>query len=276
METTFNKFLKELQKKFKSGDGMIFDVLANVFSMRIIGNKTHGDLAEIALTEYINQFVDGYVAKHTGKEKFRAKEFEEDIRVRDEKTKEEIPVSIKTYGSGPLQLSTNKACSMFLHLQKEVGEKTISDRTKIQKILGNEVFSDFSSVNVLPLIYNERTLSFKVIVFDLQKAYGSVKKIEFFPPRKYGETKQTFPIYKFFGDKDQYIFEVRYGDAKANALQRGMWTHTENAAPFFDEFLSGTYKLNEPLIMLISKILVSKKPKHEEVLKLFPKSKEYK
>lgn len=276
METTFNKFLKELQKSFESGDGMIFDVLANVFSMRIIGNKTHGDLAEIALTEYINQFVDGYVAKHTGKEKFRAKEFEEDVRVRDEKTKEEIPVSIKTYGSGPLQLSTNKDCSMFLYLQREVGEKIISDKAKIQKILGNEVFFDFGSVNVLPLIYNEKTLSFKITVFDLQKAYSSVKKIEFFPPRKYGETKQTFPIYKFFGDKDQYIFEVRYGDAKANALQRGMWTHTENAGPFFDEFLSGTYKLNEPLITLISKILVSKKPKHEEVLKLFPKSKEYK
>ena len=70
METAFDRFLRQLQKSFKSGDGMIFDVLANVFSMRIIGNKTHGDLAEIALTEYINQFVDGYVAKHTGKEKF--------------------------------------------------------------------------------------------------------------------------------------------------------------------------------------------------------------
>jgi len=26
---------------------MIFSVLGNVFSMRIIGNKTHGDLAEL-------------------------------------------------------------------------------------------------------------------------------------------------------------------------------------------------------------------------------------
>ena len=165
---------------------------------------------------------------------------------------------------------------MFSHLQKEVGEKVISDQARIKRILENAVFSDFSSVNVLPLIYNERTLSFKIVVFDLQKAYNSVKRIEFLPPRKYGVTKQTFPIYKFFGDNDQYIFEVRYGDAKANALQRGMWTHTENAAPFFNEFLRGTYELNEPLITLISKILVSKKQKHEEVLKLFPKSKAYK
>ena len=106
--SSFDKFLTKFVESFSSKDPMIFSVLGNVFSMRIIGNKTHGDLAEIALTEYINQFVRGYSAKHTGKEKFRAKEFEEDIRITETSTKEEIPVSIKTYGFGPLQLSTNK------------------------------------------------------------------------------------------------------------------------------------------------------------------------
>lgn len=77
--TSFDQFLSKLEQSFKGKDPMIYKVLANVFSMRIIGNKTHGDLAEIALTEYINQFVDGFSARHTGKEKFRAKEFEEDI-----------------------------------------------------------------------------------------------------------------------------------------------------------------------------------------------------
>lgn len=114
----FNKFLTKFVKSFSGKDPIIFSVLGNVFSMRIIGNKTHGDLAEIALTEYINQFVHGFTAKHTGKEKFRAKEFEEDIRITETKTKEEIPVSIKTYGFGPLQLSTNKDGSMFSLLQK--------------------------------------------------------------------------------------------------------------------------------------------------------------
>src|SRR3989344_3864064 len=196
---------------------MIFSVLGNVFSMRIIGNKTHGDLAEIALTEYINRFVDGFTAKHTGKEKFRAKEFEEDIRITEASTKEEIPISIKTYGFGPLQLSTNKDVSMFSLLQKE---------------------------------------------------YSSVKKVKFLPPRKIGR-KKTFPIYKFFDGKGNYIFEVRYGDAKANALQRGMWTHTENAEPFFKELLAGGYKINEPLITLIAKILVSRKDTHEKILQYF-------
>ena len=275
MKTSFDKFLDSFVKSFDGKDSLIFTVLANVFSMRVIGNKTHGDLAEIALTEYINQFVDGYVAKHTGKEKFRAKEFEEDIRVKEKVTGDETPVSIKTYGAGPLQLSTNKDSSMFSYLQEEVGKKNITDLSTIRKILSNSSFFDFGEVNVLPLIYNERAMSFSIAVFDLQKAYKSVKKIRFFPPRKFGKAKKTFPIYKFFGDKDQYVFEVRYGDVKANALQRGMWTHTENAKPFFRELLSGTYKINEPLITLVSKILVATRGKHEEVLNLFAESKKY-
>jgi hypothetical protein len=91
--SSFDKFLEKFVKSFSGKDPMIFSVLGNVFSMRIIGNKTHGDLAEIALTEYINQFVEGFTTKHTGKEKFRAKEFEEDIKITETATKNEIPVT---------------------------------------------------------------------------------------------------------------------------------------------------------------------------------------
>jgi hypothetical protein len=266
--SSFDKFLEKLVESFSGKDPMIFSVLGNVFSMRIIGNKTHGDLAEIALTEYINQFVNGFSAKHTGKEKFRAKEFEEDIRITETATKKEIPVSIKTYGFGPLQLSTNKDGSMFSLLQKEIGKRGTNDIAKIKEILNTKCFEDFGAVNVLPLIYNEKEMKFKIIVFDLQKVYSSVRKIKFLPPRKIGR-KKTFPIYKFFDNKDYYIFEVRYGDTKANALQRGMWTHTENAAPFFKELLVGGYKINEPLITLIAKILVSRKYTHEKILQQF-------
>src|SRR3989344_4171567 len=266
--SSFNKFLTKFVESFSGKNPVIFSVLGNVFSMRIIGNKTHGDLAEIALTEYINQFVDGFTAKHTGKEKFRAKEFEEDIRITKTSTKEEVPISIKTYGFGPLQLSTNKDASMFSLLQKEIGKRWINDVGKIREILNNKCFDDFGPVNALPLIYNEKEMKFEVIVFDLQKAYSSVKKIKFFPPRKIGR-KKTFPIYKFFDSKNNYIFEVRYGDAKANALQRGMWTHPENAEPFFKELLAGGYKINEPLITLIAKILVSRKDTHEKILQYF-------
>lgn len=265
---SFNKFFKNFKKSFSGKNPMIFSVLSNIFSMRIIGNKTHGDLAEIALTEYINQFIEGYTAEHTGKEKFRAKESEEDIKITEISSKEKIPISIKTYGFGPLQLSTNKDSSMFSLLQKEIGKRGTNDVKEIKKILNNKSFKDFSAVNVLPLIYNEKEMSFKIIIFDLQKAYSSVKKIKFLPPRKFGK-KKTFPIYKFFDNKNNYIFEVRYGDAKANALQRGMWTHTEKAELFFEKLLSGDYQINKPLITLIAKILVSRKDIHEKILKYF-------
>lgn len=270
MLSPFEKFLSKFEKSFKENPLVIHTVLANVFSMRVIGNKTHGDLAEIALTEYINQYVDGFSARHTGKEKFRAKESEEDIRVQDSVTEEEVPISIKTYGFGPLQLSTNKDSSMFTCLRQTVGNLNVKNLADVKKILSQNCFANFGGVNVLPLIYNEKEMAFKVIVFELQRAYESVRQIKFLAPRKLGK-KKTFPIYKFFDAKGNYIFEVRYGDAKANALQRGMWTHTENAKSYFKELLSGSYEINEPLINLISKILVSPKEKHEKILKLFPK-----
>jgi len=273
MITPFEKFLEKFKQSFTSNQSMIYVVLANVFSMRIIGNKTHGDLAEIALTEYINQFVGGFSAKHTGKEKFRAKKFEEDIRVKNLETNEEIPISIKTYGSGPLQLSTNKDSSMFTHLRSTVANGEVVSLPEIKKILGNPCFADFKGVNVLPLIYNEKKMLFRVIVFELRRAYTAVRHIKFIAPRKLGK-KKTFPIYKFYDGNSECVFEVRYGDAKANALQRGMWTHTENARKYFTELLTGEYQINELLINLISKILVSPKEKHEEILKLFPASKE--
>jgi hypothetical protein len=38
---------------------LITTTLSNIFTMRLIGNKTHGDLAEIAIAEFINQFMYG-------------------------------------------------------------------------------------------------------------------------------------------------------------------------------------------------------------------------
>lgn len=268
----FEKFLDDFARSFAGKDPVISTVLANVFSMRIIGNKTHGDLAEIALTQYINEHMDGYHAKHTGKETFRAKVYEEDIRVTNDVTKSVIPISIKTYGVGPLQLSTNKTSTMFTYLKRVVGEGSITDGEAIREILSFNAFAEFDSVNVLPLIYDEKKQSFKIQVFDLAKAYSSVHSVKFLPPRKLG-TKMTFPIYKFYGEHGQYIFEVRYGGAGANALQRGMWTHTVNAAPFFRQLLSDTYEVNETLIELLAKMLVASKATHQKLLSELPKSK---
>ena len=51
--------------------------LISVWCLRLIGNKTHGDLAEIAMTEFINQFMYDYRSVHVGKDLYRVKEHEE-------------------------------------------------------------------------------------------------------------------------------------------------------------------------------------------------------
>ena len=39
--------------------------------------------------------------------------------------------------------------------------------------------------------------------------------------------------------RPDYICEVRYGDATANALQRGLWTHTRRSLKYFDSVTNG-------------------------------------
>jgi len=55
---------KEFQKRFRlllsKNRGIVVNTLSNIFTMRLIGNKTHGDLAEIGIAEFINQFMYDY------------------------------------------------------------------------------------------------------------------------------------------------------------------------------------------------------------------------
>jgi len=69
--------------------------LSNIFTMRLIGNKTHGDLAEIAIAEFVNQYMYDFRSTHVGKELYRAKSHEEDITVFNEITNTEFPISLK-------------------------------------------------------------------------------------------------------------------------------------------------------------------------------------
>jgi hypothetical protein len=50
----FTARLKLLASKYPD---LITMTLSNIFTMRLIGNKTHGDLAEIAIAEFINQYM---------------------------------------------------------------------------------------------------------------------------------------------------------------------------------------------------------------------------
>jgi hypothetical protein len=127
---------KDFTRRFKllisKQPDLIITTLSNIFTMRLIGNKTHGDLAEIAIAEFINQYMYDFKSIHVGKDLYRAKTHEEDIKVINDITKIEFPVSLKAYGVGPLQLSTDKNFRMFPRLEQERGE--IRGKDKIRKI----------------------------------------------------------------------------------------------------------------------------------------------
>jgi hypothetical protein len=77
-----------------------------------------------------------------------------------------------------------------------------------------------------------------------------------------------------FLDKDRnYICEVRYGGASANALQRGLWTHTKNALGYFDSITNGwiDYSHNLTLVKLFSLALNSTEQSHTEANKILQK-----
>lgn len=49
---------EDFKKRFKLLAGknqhLVINTLSNIFTMRLIGNKTHGDLTEIGMVEFIN------------------------------------------------------------------------------------------------------------------------------------------------------------------------------------------------------------------------------
>lgn len=229
-EGPFNSLLQSLSQNMGNNTSPVRNMLSNVFSMRIIGNKTHGDLAEIAITSYINEHLDGFQATHVGKEKFRSKSDEEDVQVIAQDGTS-FPISLKAYGHGPLQLSTNKDGSMFELLESRLGEQDTKDINLIESIVTDRAFEDFQEVNVLPLIYDESDMKFNIMIYDVERAYESTSEIRYIGPGTHG---RKHPVYRFYDEQEDYILEVRYGGAGANALQRGMWTKTTWAEKYFD------------------------------------------
>ncbi len=261
-KAVYQDFTKRFSLLIKKHPGLITMTLSNIFTMRLIGNKTHGDLAEIAISEFINQYMYDFKSIHVGKDLYRAKSKEEDITVENEITKEKFPISLKAYGDGPLQLSTDKNFLMY-PLLEGVGD-VIEDKKKIEAIFANEAFSCFSEINVLPLIYDEKKQRCNILVFDAERAKTETTLI-----RKETEgAGRKHPAYRFFDKNGNYICEVRYGNAAANALQRGLWTNTKNATPFFESVTNGwiDYSHNLILVKLFSHALVSSPKGHETAL----------
>jgi hypothetical protein len=230
--------------------------------MRLVGNKTHGDLAEIAIAEFINQYMYDFKSIHVGKDLFRAKQSEEDIQIINEVTKAEFSVSLKAYGDGPLQLSTDKQSLMFSKL-KEAGTN-IEEKQAILGIMSDPVFDNFSNINILPLIYDEKRLRCNILVFDYERAKKQIARIAYTEEGR----GRKHPVYRFYDTEGDYVCEVRYGGATANALQRGLWTNTKNALKYFDSLTGGwiDYSLNPVLVKFFSHALLSTPKAHETAL----------
>lgn len=258
----YKDFTTRLKLLISKQPELITTTLSNIFTMRLIGNKTHGDLAEIAIAEFINQYMYDFRSIHVGKDLYRAKSQEEDIKIINEITNDEFPVSLKAYGDGPLQLSTDKTFAMFPRLEQESGD--IVGAKKIQKILDDPVFAAFHDINVLPLIYDEKAQRCNILVFDYARARNATARIA----REEAGRGRKHPVYRFYDAQGDYICEVRYGNAAANALQRGLWTHTKNGLKFFDSVTNGwiDYSHNLVLVKLFSHALVSTEAGHSTAL----------
>ncbi len=256
-----NNSFKELLNTLSERKDNLIDMCSNVLSMREIGNKTHGDMAEIAVTAFINKFLsEKYTGIHVGKVLYRKKEREEDVLAIENNTKESIPISVKTYGDGYLQLSTDKEFTIFPMLES-YGKNIITDEKEINVIM--DIINSKLDLNILLFIYNEKKLTCNVMIYDFDTIKSKVKKIEKILP---GGSRK-YPIYKFTDNNDNYLFEVRYGGKSANALQRGVWTHTENAISHFTSISNGEikYEIRKNLIELISLLMIST---NDEIIKL--------
>jgi len=262
MNAAYRDFIERFKLLISKRPELITVTLSNIFTMRLIGNKTHGDLAEIAIAEFINQYMYDFRSVHVGKDLYRAKSKEEDIRIINEMTQEVIPISLKAYGDGPLQLSTDKNFRMFPRLQKE--GKEISDPARIRAIFNDDAFSNFGLINVLPLIYDEKAQRCNIMVFDFDKARENTAVIRL---EERGRGRRH-PVYRFYDANETYICEVRYGGPSANALQRGLWTHTRKAVDYFVSLTGGwvAYSHNLVLVELFSHALVSSQQGHESAL----------
>lgn len=258
----YKEFIKRLNLLLSKYPELITTTLSNIFTMRLIGNKTHGDLAEIAIAEFINQYMYDFKSIHVGKDLYRAKQHEEDIKIINQIDNIEFPVSLKAYGDGPLQLSTDKKSLMFQRLEKEGG--VVRSEGKVKAIFEDPAFREFSNINILPLIYDEGQKRCNILVFDSDLAKQSTVTII----KELKGKGRKHPVYRFYDKQRNYICEVRYGGATANALQRGLWTHTKNGLEYFNSVTNGwiSYSHNHVLVQLFSHALVASENGHKSAL----------
>ena len=78
MATTQASAYKDFTDRFRllinKNPALIATTLGNIFTIRLLGSKTHGDLAEIAISEFINQYMleKAYVGQKLRKKTLRS------------------------------------------------------------------------------------------------------------------------------------------------------------------------------------------------------------
>ena len=71
---------------------------------------------------------------------------------------------------------------MFPRLEKE--NRGIIEGDRVQEIMNDPAFSDFSNINVLPLIYDEKSKRCNILVFDYARARSATTQIRYVGERK--------------------------------------------------------------------------------------------
>ncbi len=256
----FMDFFAELKENFRRNPKSVifFD---NIFSFREFGNKTHGDMAEVLFDHYINKYLKHFKSTHIGKEKFRAKESEEDLEIQEKKTGKKFFLSLKNYGdNGPLQIRTDKKNELFDTLLKLSAKKKQIKREDVLPILNKLL-----NIHVLCFLYNEKESTFRVCTINTKMMIKKWKSI-----RKIGvEGRRKHPIYEFLDSKENYMFEVRYGGTTANALQRGIWTKTHHAKNILDVFFKGTYTINQEFLLSVKELSLLDKSELKKFLQKY-------
>ena len=236
-------FYKDFENFLKSNEDISKLFFNNIFSFREVGNKTHGDMAEFLLCAFIQKYLSAYKCEHIGKQKFRAKESEEDLLIND------IPYSLKNYGdNGALQIRTDKESILWKALETGYYSSQL-----LKQMLG---------INVICFLYSEKNLTFRVGYLDLDNLANSVKEYK-------KEQLRKHPIYRFYDENANYLFEIRYGGGTANALQRGVWTFINKNQKIVKTMFSGNYEINKNFLDGLKKLSFLNKTQLERFIKDF-------
>jgi hypothetical protein len=166
-------------------------------------------------------------------------------------------LSLKCYGKGPLQLSTNSDGGLIDNCFNYVIDKEKEQQIPLDVLL-SEPFNDILTDNVLSIIYDEEHKTFSIMLIQLSTLIQKVKDIIYYP-RIQKNKSFTYPIFKFYDENKNYLFEVRYGKKDNNALQRGLWTKIEDKKndSFYYICFDEVYKINPEWLRKYKDFLIS-------------------